>query len=93
MCSKDIQYADYKNNNLLDILMSSFCSSIIQMGTCIKRLFWPPPMKSKNRSCFSQVSSNWFIRTIAKVLKSGIDSTRTVNMVTKMIHQNRKKIG
>ena len=25
-------------------------------GTCIKGLFWPP-MRSKNKSCFSQVSS------------------------------------
>ena len=54
-----------------------------QRGTCIKRLFWPP-MRSKAKSCSSQVSSYYFIRTIAKVLKSGIDSTFTVAMVTNM---------
>ena len=50
-------------------------------------------MKSKNRSCFSQVSSNKFIITIAKVKKSGIDSTSTVAMVTRMVRKNMLKIG
>ena len=27
----------------------------------------PPPMRPKNENCFSQVSSYWFIRTIAQV--------------------------
>ena len=35
-------------------------------------------------SCSLQVSSYKFIRTIAKVLKYGIDLTFTVAMVTKM---------
>ena len=43
-----------------------------------------PPYEAKNENCFSQVSSNQFIRTIAQVLKSGIYSIFTVAMVTKM---------
>ena len=54
-----------------------------ERGMCIKRLFWPP-YEVKNKSCSSQVSSYWFIRTIAKVQRSSIDSTFTVAMVTKM---------
>ena len=50
---------------------------------CIKRLFWPP-MRPKNDNCFSPVASNKFIRTVAQVSKSGIDSIFTVAMVTKM---------
>ena len=41
-------------------------------------------MRPKNEDCFSQVSSCLFIRTIAQVLKSGIDSIFAVAMVTKM---------
>ena len=41
-------------------------------------------MRPKNENCFSQVSSYKFIRTIAQVLKSGLDSIFTVAMVTKM---------
>ena len=43
-----------------------------------------PPMRSKNKSGSSQVSSYLFIRTIAKVLKSGIDLSFMVAIVTKM---------
>ena len=32
-----------------------------QSGRCIKELIWPP-LDPKAESCFSAVSSNWFIR-------------------------------
>ena len=35
-------------------------------GTCIKGLFWPP-LEPKTESCFSPISSYWFIRRIAQV--------------------------
>ena len=38
----------------------------VQRGTCIKRLFWPP-LEPKTESCFSPISSCWFIRRIAQV--------------------------
>ena len=34
---------------------------------CIKGLIWP-----KSESCFSPISSDWFIRRITQVLNSGI---------------------
>ena len=37
-----------------------------QRGTCIKGLFWPP-LEPKTESCFSPISSYWFIRRIAQV--------------------------
>ena len=50
-------------------------------------------MRSKNKSCSSEVSSYQFIRAIAKVLKSGIDSTFTVAIYgNKNGCQNRLKI-
>ena len=36
----------------------------VQRGTCIKGLFWPP-LEPKTESCFSLISSYWFIRRIA----------------------------
>ena len=36
-----------------------------QSGTCIKGLFCPP-LEPKTESCFSPISSYWFIRRIAK---------------------------
>ena len=48
------------------------------------RGYFGPPYEAKNENCCSQVSSYLFIRTIAQVLKSGIDSTFTVVMVAKM---------
>ena len=56
---------------------------------CIKRLFWPHYEVKKSKFQIksnkkSQVSSYKFIRTKAKVLSSGIDSTFMVAMVTKM---------
>ena len=44
------------------------------------------------KRCFSPISY-WFIRTIAQVLKSGINLTFTVAIVTENGHQNRLKIG
>ena len=38
----------------------------IKRGTCIKGLFWPP-LEPKTESCFSPISSYWFIRRIAQV--------------------------
>ena len=38
----------------------------IQRGTYIKGLFWPP-LEQKIESCFSPISSYWFIRRIAQV--------------------------
>ena len=43
-----------------------------------------PTMRPKNKSCFSQIYSYYFIRTIAQVLKSDINLTYTVAMVTNM---------
>ena len=43
-----------------------------------------PPMRPKNKSCFLPIPSCWFIRTIAQVLKSLINSNFTVVMVTKI---------
>ena len=37
-----------------------------QRGMCIKGLFWPP-LEPKTESCFSPISSFWFIRRIAQV--------------------------
>ena len=53
-------------------------------GVRALRGYFGSPMRSKNKICSSQVSSYHFIRTIAKVLSSRIDSTFTVAMVTKM---------
>ena len=38
----------------------------IQRGMCIKGLFWPP-LEPKTESCFSPISSYWFVRRIAQV--------------------------
>ena len=54
-----------------------------QIDTCVKRLFWPP-IRLKNKNCFSPISSHQFIRTIALMLTSGIDLTFTATMGTKM---------
>ena len=51
---------------------------------CALTDYFGPPMRPKNENCFSQVSSYLLIRTIAQVLKSGIDSIFTAAMVTKM---------
>ena len=51
------------------------------------RGYFGPPMRSKNKNCSAQVSSYKFIRTIAKVYRSGIYSTFSVAMVTKMAAQ------
>ena len=41
---------------------------LIERGTCIKGLFWLwPPLEPKTESCFSPISSYWFIRRIAQV--------------------------
>ena len=37
-----------------------------ERGTCIKGLFWPP-LEPKTESCFSPISSCFFIRRIAQV--------------------------
>ena len=50
-------------------------------------------MRSKNKSCSPQVSSYKFVRTITKVLKSGIDLTFTVANGNKNGRQNVLKIG
>ena len=44
------------------------CSTQLSMkGVCALRGYFGPPMRSKYKSCSSQVSSKQFIRTIAKV--------------------------
>ena len=45
-------------------------------GSSIKGLFWPP-LEPKTESCFSPISSYWFIRRIAQVKNSGIYFTFT----------------
>ena len=42
-----------------------------KMGTCIKRLIWPP-LEPKTKNCFSQISFDWFIRRITEVYNFGI---------------------
>ena len=49
---------------------------------CIKGLFWPP-IRPKNKNCFSPISSYKFIRTIAQMKISVIYLTFTAAMVTK----------
>ena len=39
----------------------------MKKGVCALRGYFGPPMRSKNKSCSSQVSSYYFIRTKAKV--------------------------
>ena len=53
-------------------------------GVRALRGYFGPPLRSKNKSCSSQVSLYYFTRTIAKVQNSGIDLNFTVAMVTKM---------
>ena len=54
-----------------------------QRGTCIKGQIWPP-LEPKIESCFSPISTNWFIRIMVQVYNSGIYFTFSVAMVTKM---------
>ena len=37
-----------------------------QRGMCIKGLFWPP-LEPKTESCFSPISSYWFVRGTAQM--------------------------
>ena len=37
------------------------------LGVRIKGLFWPPPPEPITESCFSPISSYWFIRRIAQM--------------------------
>ena len=55
------QLADQKKAGCLTL------EPVHERGTCMKRLFWPPYEVKKNKSCSSQVSLYYFIRTIAKV--------------------------
>ena len=64
---------------------------VIQRGTCIKGLFWPP-LEPKTESCFSPISSYWFIRRIAQVLNSGIYFIFTSCYGNQNGRQNRLKI-
>ena len=73
-----MHFGSQKLSCFLEILLKFF------KGGRALRGYFGPPMRSKNKSCSSQVSSYLFIRTIIKVLSSGIDSTFTVAMVTKM---------
>ena len=47
-------------------------------------------MRPKNKNCFSPISSNQFIRKMAKVLKSGINLTLTIAVATKMSAKKEK---
>ena len=51
---------------------------------CAFRGYFGPPMKLKNKDSFSSVSSYKFIKTIAQMLKYGINLIFTVAMVTQM---------
>ena len=53
-------------------------------GLCALRGYFGPPVRPKLKVAFLPVSFYWFIRTIAKVLKSGINLTLTIAIVTKM---------
>ena len=55
-------------------------------GTCIKGLFWPP-LEPKTESCFSLISSCWFIRRIAQVKILAFILLLPVAMVTKMANK------
>ena len=57
---------------------------------CIKGLFWPP-LEPKTESCFSPISSYWFIR-IAQVKNSGFYFTFTCCYGNQKSRQNRLKI-
>ena len=64
---------------------------VAKIGTCIKGLFWPP-LEPETESCFSPISSYWFIRRIAQVNKSGIYFTFTGCYGYQNGRQNRLKI-
>ena len=51
--------------------LSDYGHIAYQRGTYIKGKMWPP-LEPKTESCFSPISSNWFIRRMAQVLNSGI---------------------
>ena len=59
-----------------------------QRGMCIKGQIWPP-WEPKTESCFSPISSNWFISRMVEGYNSCIYFTFSVAMVTKMA----EKIG
>ena len=59
----------------------------VQRAACIL-----PPLVQKTESVFLPIYSDWLFRRIAHVLKSGIYSTFTVAIVTKIGSLNRFKI-
>ena len=50
---------------MLPAIFGISASNLMQRGTCIKGLFWPP-LKPKIENCFSPISFDWFIRRITK---------------------------
>ena len=53
----NLSVAHYANSYIFD--------NDVQRGTCIKGLFWPP-LEPKTKSCYSPISSYWFVRRIAQ---------------------------
>ena len=51
-----------KQNMVYEMLVYTVNS---ERSRCIKGLFWPPP-EPKSESCFSPISSDWFIKRITK---------------------------
>ena len=62
-----------------------------QRGACIKGVFWPP-LEPKPESCFSPISSYWFVRRKAQVKKSSIYFTFIGCYGNQNGQQNRLKI-
>ena len=63
-----VRYHDVSISNhvLLVLGYKTFLNPQHERGACIKGLFWPP-LEQKTESCFSPISSYWFIRGIAQV--------------------------
>ena len=55
--------------------------------------FFGPPLKPKNGSCITPISSDCFIRSITQMFKCSIYLTFTVAIVTENGRRNRLKIG
>ena len=60
-----------RNDRKMTIIWSFFYNFFVkfhdkQRGMCIKGIIWPP-VEPKSKSCFSPISSDWFIRRIAQV--------------------------
>ena len=68
LASKGLKHEIFREINLefSYFLRLSPKSRIVERGTCIKGLIWPP-LEPKTESCFSPMPSYWLIRRVAHV--------------------------